>query len=192
MTTRSFFVTAVSLFSAALLGCSRDPTTERLYTNIGYARFKSVVGVEGFDPQGAANINYRSFKTKTGHDVWLSMTIPAADYRALHQRFSKDLDDPDVASPDVRPIGPVRKATGKDPSVPQHWPRPGADAPAWWTPPEAGTNLVCTLWELQVEDRRASGRAKGWYWLYDRSASVLWIWEWTHQPCDLGWTPGRS
>jgi hypothetical protein len=162
------------------IGGALDFGGDRTAENLTYEEFSSAFGA-GFDPQGAGQISHRILATRDSYDQWTKMTIAADDYAALIERFAKHMEDPEFVSYQRKMAGSVEKTETNDPAFPADRADPAGPAPAWWTPPSGGLTLTCTRWDVQVSDSNYDGRAKGWWWLYERSTQMLWIWEWNRQ-----------
>jgi hypothetical protein len=160
---------------------------DREYAELTYDKYRTLVGEEGLDPVGARDISYRVHFTRDSYDIWLRMHMDPSAYEPLLAQTSANMKDLHFASYGGKGVGPVRQSSDRRASFPGNWPEPESEPPRWWNPPRADRALPCTRWELQVDASVYSGRAKGWYWLYDRDESILWIWEWNRQHCNLGW-----
>ncbi len=170
----------------AAVGCVPDFGGERECVHLSYKTFRAKLPQDTLDPKGASDIDYCSRSTRDGHDTWLRMTIPAADCQAARDAFARHVQPPEFAAYKREQLAPVRMVTGNGPTLPSNWPPPDSKPPGWWELPTTGRNRECTYWELQVDNSPYAGRSKGWYWLYDRDASILWIWEWNRQHFNLG------
>jgi hypothetical protein len=162
------------------------------YTELNYERYRTLIGEEGLDPVGATDISFRCHSTRDSYDIWLRMHIDPGAYESLLAQWSAKMKDLYFASYRGKGIGPVRQSTHRSASFPENWPEPETKPPGWWNLPHEDRALACTRWELQVDDSDYSGRAKGWYWLYDSDEGVLWIWEWNRQHFSLGWDSDRA
>jgi hypothetical protein len=171
-----------------MVGClAPDFGGDSEHINLSYKEYKSRVGVDSFDPDGASQICLRTLSSRDGYDSWWRMQIGRVAFAHLLDEMSSNLERPEYASYNSRSVGPIRKTSTGVPSFPDNWPQPDDEPPKWWNPPRSGQGLQCIRWELQVGDKSSDGRAKGWYWLYDSRSESLWIWEWNHQWFDLGW-----
>jgi len=169
-------------------GCAPDFGGNTQYTNLTYAQYASKVGLHEFDPEGAFDISFRGYSTIDSSDGWWRMKISQPEFDKLLKQMTSSMEDPAYVSYKSKRVGPLRKTTSGDPSIPGNWPKPDTTPPAWWKPPTNGQRLSVTRWELQVDNTSYDGRSKGWLWLYDPDAMMLWIWHWNYQHFDLGWS----
>jgi len=155
--------------------------------DLNYEQFAARSGNGPFNPKGASHISAYSVHSIDSHDEYLAMSIPPEAYEVLLDRQSRLMTDyRGFASHESLYLGPVRKSTATGAAFPSNWPPQDTSPPPWWKPEQAAQTAERTCWELQTN---ASGtlRSRGWYWLDDRKAAKLWIWEWSYQHCSLGW-----
>lgn len=149
--------------------------------NLTYEEFVARTDEAGFDPRGAREICYHLHSTRDGYDHWQKLTISSDDYEPLAERFSVQMAERKFMNRDQPVARSLEKTETVDPNFPASWPDADGVPPAWWSPPVGGSHLRCTRWDIQIDDGPYSGRAMGWYWLYDETAQTLWIWEWNYQ-----------
>ncbi|MDB5387178.1 MAG: hypothetical protein JWM11_2824 [Planctomycetaceae bacterium] len=134
------------------------------HLNLSYSDFRAAFPRE-IDPVGASAISMGGEMGRDSYDSWYKVVIPETAWNEFcKQNYS---EDPKPFKPDG--LGGL--------GVPSSWPEPRRSPPKWWLPPEEfGSQLLVT--QQIMKDGR---RAKGWYWLYDKSTSTAIGWNWNRQ-----------
>jgi len=143
--------------------------------NVSYAELREALGDGVHDPIGGEHIFVRQRFSRNSWDYWYKIAIDEKDYRAM---WSMDWADQQARMPTARPLADVR-------GIPPAWHQPG-DAPDWFDLPYE-SQLEWNGWECQIKTGPRDFRAHGAVWVYDYDSNTLYIWDWNHPHCDLGW-----
>lgn len=144
--------------------------------DVSYAELRETLGETVHDPIGGEHIFVRQRFSRDSWDYWYKIAIDEKDFRAM---WAMDWAHKQARMPTARPL--AEEVRG----IPLAWYQ-GGDAPDWFDLPYE-SQLEWNGWECQINNRPGDFRANGAIWAYDYDFKTLYIWEWNHQHCDLGW-----